>query len=81
MPERLEVRRGQIELPNVSNVNPHAVVRRAEQVAHTMVANDERAVDVKVSGGTVKTGDENVMVWNFSFQVLPPGVNSWGIRA
>ena len=76
-----EVVHGTLELPNRNNMNPNAVQAACERQAQTMVAEGERAVDVRWDGGSAKRGNDTIMVHRFSFQKLLPGQGSYGIRA
>jgi hypothetical protein len=66
------VRRGQILWPN-GNINFNEVVRAAQLEADAAVGEGERAVDLQVRGGVAQKGNDAVMVFPYSYQVLGPG--------
>ena len=76
-----DVRRGTILWPNDGDPNNiHAVQRAAQQEAEATVAKGEWVVDLQIGGGTAQQGNDSVMLWRYSYQVLGPG-GSVGHRA
>jgi hypothetical protein len=72
-----EVRRGQTRRPNLPNANPTAAWRAAEQAAwqeaQATLADGERAFDLRIDHAASERGNNDVMVYSYSYQVLKPG--------
>jgi hypothetical protein len=72
-----DVRRAQIRWPNEVGANPNVVRREVEQAAlreaSSTVAPGEQVVYLQVEGGVAERGNDAVMVWSYSYQVLRPG--------
>jgi hypothetical protein len=70
-----DVRHGKILWPNS---NSHAVWAQvhaaALKEAQSSVGKDDMVFDLQVHGGVAKKGTQGaVMVWSYSYQVVPPG--------
>lgn len=74
-----EVRRGTLRWPNQRGVNPHVVLQAATEQAWSTVAEGEQVYDVHLEGGIAEPGNEAVMIWSYSYQVVQPG-GSAGVR-
>jgi hypothetical protein len=73
-----DVRHGKILWPNTSGANSNAVWAQAQAAAlaeaESSVADDEMVVDLQLHGGVAQKGAGGaVMVFSYSYQVVPPG--------
>jgi len=67
------IRHGKIRWPNEHGVNPNEVRRAAEQEAWSTVAEGEMVYGLHLEGGLAEKGNNAVMVWSYSYQVVKPG--------
>jgi hypothetical protein len=68
-----DIRHGKIRWPNQRGVNPNAVLQAAREQAWSTVAEGEEVFDLRLEGGVVEKGNNSVMVWSYSYQVVKPG--------
>ena len=72
-----EMRRGQTRRPNLPNANPTAEWGAAEQTAwreaQLTLADGERVFDLRIDTAVAERGNDDVMVYSYSYQVLRPG--------
>lgn len=76
-----EVRHGKLFLPNTNAPNPNAVYAAALREAESSIGEGEMVFDLQVEGGVAQKGTgAAVMVWSYSYQVLPPGPSAAAVR-
>ncbi len=80
-----DVRHGKIPWPNTTGENPNAVYAKvraaALKEAESSVGEDEMVFDLQVHGGFAQKGTgARVMVWSYSYQVVPPGPSAAAAR-
>ena len=68
-PER---QHGKIRWPNEPGAE-RDVWEAAQQEAWSMVAEGEQVYDFQLHGGVAERGNDAVMVWSYSYQVVKPG--------
>ena len=72
-----EMRRGQTRRPNLPNANSTAEWRAAEQQAwreaQSTLVDGERVFDLQIHTAVAERGNNDVMVYSYSYQVLKPG--------
>jgi len=77
-----QVRHGTVRIPNGGNPNVRwkQAEDAARQDAKLTLADGEMVVDLQVEGGTAERGNDAVMVYSYSYQVLKPGASGWSAR-
>jgi hypothetical protein len=76
-----EIRHGNIRRPNTGGIAAwRAAEQAALQEAQTAVADGERVVDLRIEGGRSERGNDSVMVYSYSYQVVKPGTTGWSTR-
>jgi hypothetical protein len=76
-----EIRHGKILWPNTTGESPNAVVAQvhaaALREAESSIGEGDMIFDLQVHGGVAQKGTgARVMVWSYSYQVVPPGPSS-----
>lgn len=79
---RPEVRHGTIRWPNGGNPTARwqAAERAAWKEAQSTLADGEQVVDLRLETGAAERGNDSVMVYSYSYQVIKPGTTQWSTR-